>query len=226
MDKHRIAEKFLSSVMPTDRAASAVGDFSEVADDSWSFWISITRTFASHVWHDLAENPAAMIGLSLRSLVYSNVLTLLVPLVFLGMALILIAPIVIGISAMFPSPAHPASPSPHHYDSVITTLSYSAGLAWTLFAGFQTGRWIARRAPGREIAACIAGCFVQWLIFALVGFGVMLEWGAQIERYLQTHSTNASSSALLDLPLCFLCTTSILAGALQVRSRMTRTAAN
>jgi hypothetical protein len=155
--KSRIAERILSQVLPPDRAASAVGDWMEDIDQRGSiwFWLSVIRTAVSRVWSDLTENPLTLAGIGL-----------------LGFARSLL--VVTGFSVLVQ-----VAVRSHHYSYLLFSdppwerwaafaLYYPLQLWWY----FQTGRWVARRMPGREVAGYLAIAVTGWSpIFALWTFG-------------------------------------------------------
>jgi len=92
--------------------------------------------------------------------------------------------------------------------SLFPTLLCSAAIAQ-----FFAGRWIARRAPGRELPACLALAMLQ----------LVVAWAVPVALALATHDKQWLVSALeslwfqLTVVFCFL-------GALLVRRRASRTA--
>jgi len=50
----------------------------------------------------------------------------------------------------------------------------AAGWGAAMPCQFQVGRGIARRAPGRELSACLTLTIVQWIVFAVIGLVIVL----------------------------------------------------
>jgi hypothetical protein len=139
-----IAEWILGLVTSRDRAASTVGDLVEAAatrGGGW-FWSGVFRTAASLLWRDVAEHPARMTGLAVGGLAVEIGLSVLA-LVLAG-----VAGSAAGILGGWSGP--PAT-----------------SVGWRLFlklvvdvpiwvTPFVIGRILARWAPGRELAACLA----------------------------------------------------------------------
>jgi hypothetical protein len=141
MTKSRIAEWILSQVLPPDRAASTVGDWMEDVDKRgpvW-FWSCVFRTAVSAIRSDFTESPGFMLILALRGWLFSWFLfavtaAVLAPVIYLFVIL----------------------PKPHLIAHTAFWAELLVSLAWNAWLGVLTGRWIARRTPGKEMAACIA----------------------------------------------------------------------
>jgi len=145
MTKARAAEWLLSQVLPPDRAASTVGDWMEDIGQRGSiwFWSCVLRTVIAHVWSDVAGSPSTMAGLALPGYTRYS-------LGVVGMAVLT--------DALRMS----------HYRHAIYRWPFELGLHLTWFSwAFQTGLWLARRAPGRELSACAALSLIGWA--ALLG---------------------------------------------------------
>ncbi len=142
----RIGEWILALVMTDDRAAATVGDLMEDAQTRgvlW-FWAGVLGTAFSIVWRDLRAEPGRMAWLAARAWAFQMICVVGWGLLY-GLA--------DGLSRQWRrSPGIPAWSS---------TAFQAAGLA----VAFLAGRWIARRARGRELAAC----------FALAAVGPVLE---------------------------------------------------
>jgi hypothetical protein len=166
MDKARIAERILALVLSPDRAASAVGDWMEDADvrgPVW-FWSCVFRTAISQVWSDLAGSPRLMVRVGLTGLC-----RLLLPLYGFGCLLDVLMTNL---------------PALRHWmwsgDGWRVTVLWNVVLlpVWL----FQTGRWIAQRAPGPVAAGCIAIAFAV-SIFTLVVDVSMWSAGVHLPPY-------------------------------------------
>jgi hypothetical protein len=140
MTKTGLAEWILSQVLPPDRAASTVGDWMEDVDkrgNIW-FWSCVIRTVVSHVWSGLTESPASVARLGLLGYARYS-------LVIVGMAALWNVFLV------------------SHYHHAIHRWPFDLAVHLTWFSlAFQTGRWIARRARGREISVCAVVVFLGW----------------------------------------------------------------
>jgi hypothetical protein len=139
-----IAEWILGLVTSRDRAASTVGDLLEGATTrgGWWFWSGVFRTAASLLWGDVAEHPALMTGLAVGGLAVEMALSLL------ALALAGVAGSAAGILGGWSGPP-------------VTSVGWRLVLKlvvdvpeWVI--PFLIGRILARWAPGRELAACLA----------------------------------------------------------------------
>ncbi len=134
-----LAEWTLSLVTSRDRAASTAGDLAEEAGTrgtAW-FWSGVLQTAASLLWRDVSDNPARIAGLAILGLAVYVVLDLL----FAGLS---------GVAffvAAFPSGHAP------QLGAMVWRIWF---LAPVLVTPLATGRMLARWAPGREAAACLA----------------------------------------------------------------------
>src|ERR1700730_19215868 len=139
-----IAEWILALVTSRDRAASTVGDLQEAATTRggcW-FWSGVFRTAASLLWRDVAEHSARMTGLAVGGLAVEIGLGLLV------LALAGVAGSVAGILGDWSGPP-------------VTSVGWRLVLKLVVdvpmwATPFVIGRILARWAPGRELAACLA----------------------------------------------------------------------
>ena len=175
MTKSRIAEWILSQVLPPDRAASTLGDWMEDVDKRGSiwFWSCVLRTVLSRVWIDLADSPGFMLSLALRSCLYSWLIYMIGTIVLVSGAYI---------SILFQ-----ILPSPHAY-----TAFWFVGelLGWTSVTayGIMTGRWTARRANGRAIAACVACCIANLILSGAIRLGSNQFLSSEIKRSMASHA--------------------------------------
>jgi len=160
-----IAEWLLSLVLPADRAASVVGDFAEEADERglvW-FWLCVLRTVGSRVWSDLVESPFYLGGVVLRGYFLSGLGTLCC---FVGFA-VAMAPIFIATAWL----EHEKVLTTSFAKEAVEFLTAVIGTAAMAVAAFQTGRWIAQRAPRREMTACVMMCAAWPLMFNYPSIG-------------------------------------------------------
>lgn len=142
MHNDRIAEILVEAVTTRARAASILGDLRETAasrGEIW-FWACILRTAAALVWRGMIADWRSTFGLALR------------------WVWLLLGAEVAGVAAMLTAvdlwlPAH-----------WLASATVGVTYAWMLGWQFQVGRWVARRAPGRELSACLALVIVQWVL--------------------------------------------------------------
>ncbi len=137
MPKTHIAERILDLVTNRDRAASTAGDLTEAAASRGTvwFWSSLLRTAVSHLWRNMAEQPARLAGLA-----------------FLGLALyIAIDFLFAGLSGLAFFFAIQRSGNHLQIHSIGWQLWFTAPVAVSsLLVGFMLAVW----ARGRELAAC------------------------------------------------------------------------
>jgi hypothetical protein len=161
MRNARIAEWLLSLVMTPERAVATVGDLIEAtpARSVLSFWASVMSTLLSFVWRELAADPWRLGGLAVRAFVLSLVV------MFLG---IFLFSIVAGTLTVLSGG--------HNWSALggSAATSVARGLGFLAFVALQfvIGRWLARRAPGREIAACLAFT----VLLSIVQLAASLVW--------------------------------------------------
>jgi hypothetical protein len=91
---------------------------------------------------------------------------------------------------------------------------------WIGWRQFTTGRWIARRAPGRELAAGVTACLTPMALSLPLGFLAMHFWGAEINRYIAIRPANPDS-----LPALLPTEIFLLAGILWSRHKFLRSVA-
>jgi len=165
--KIRVAEWMLSLVLTEDRAAAAIGDWMEESDARGSvwFWTCVFRTVGAHVWSEFVESPAEMVWLGLGGFGWNLlVVTGFMASIFLLTIMGHHGDIRYSHDWLWTNTAkNPASPPQME-------LSWSVQLIWWFLYSarlLQTGRWIARRTPGREIAGCAAVALAGWMTMAL-----------------------------------------------------------
>jgi hypothetical protein len=191
MRSARIAEWILSQVLPPDRAGSTVGDWLEDATERgrlW-FWSCVLRTVFSRIWSDFAESPGFMVGLALRSWLYY--FWLIVGTYFgliLGVFIIMVP---VALLAFLADQIHWRPSWTFHPPAKI--LEALIGQIWIGWCEFKTGRWMARRAPGREFAAGILAYIAPMIFFFPLGLLATHFWGAEINRFVASHPDNPGS---------------------------------
>jgi hypothetical protein len=198
MHKDRIAEWLLESVTTREGAATTVGDLREIAatrGEAW-FWRSVLTTSTSLLWQEVADHPRRMLSLALRGWLVS---------VGYGLLAVLLTVFLVGVLAGALTLRGNNAAIPGAFLAPI-------GEGLFLLTQFLTGRWIARRAPGSELPACLAFALLQALLAAIAIFGPVV--GFQSDA--RVHHTLDSTWFFLTYPFCFL-------GALTVRRRRVRT---
>ncbi len=207
MDSGRLAEWILSLVLPPDRAASVVGDWIEDASARGSlwFWACVVRTVTARITKDIADSPFYLTGLAIRGCLLN----------LWGMACCLIGFMVLMIPAFVLTGW--LAPT-----SWVKALGILVGEAAVLVAAFQTGRWLAKRAPDREAAVCVAMLVVQPMLYLAAGFIVWHVWGAQIERYAGNYPDYAVASPWFQDYNGSLFNICLFAGVLRTRLQSTR----
>jgi hypothetical protein len=212
MRSERVAEWILSQVLSPNRAASTVGDWMEDAAERGAvwFWSSVFRTVLLRVWSDFAESPGFMVGLALRGWLYSA--WLIVGSAFgLFVAILIATPVVLWLGYLAQQLHwHLSWPFP----------SALVARIWIGWCEFKAGRWIARRAPGREITAGIVACLAPALLFFLMELLSMHFWASEINRFLGTHPDKTGS-----LPMTLPTELFLLSGILWARHKSIRNAA-
>jgi len=189
MRSARVAEWILSQVLPPDRAASTVGDWMEDTTDRgpvW-FWSCVLRTVLWRVWGDFAASPGFMVGLALRGFLYELWLTLGISWLF---SVFIMVPGIL-LAGFFAHELHWHPSWLIHFPTQI--LGAVIGQTWIGWCDFQTGRWIARRAPGRELTAGIAARLTPMAISFPLGLLAEHFWGTEINRYIASRPANPDS---------------------------------
>ena len=173
MTKSRVAEWILAQVLPPDRAASMVGDWMEDIDhrgNTW-FWSCVFRTLLSRVWSDFAESPGFLVGLALRGWLYSCWLLVGTYFgLFAGVCILVPLALLAGYLTR----------QLHWHPSWPVSSAFIAQV-WIGACQFQAGRWIARRARGRELAAGIVACMTPTVFFFLLQLVSMHFRGSKLD---------------------------------------------
>jgi hypothetical protein len=137
------AERLLSWATTSERAANIAGDLSEQATARGLvwFWCSLSSITLSLVWRAWADAPFRMLRLGAVAWILATGFQLVLVLTLAG------ATSIGGVMAFFVA-------------------------SWSVAASqFHAGRWLARRAPERELAACTAFLFIDlafWASIAIV----------------------------------------------------------
>lgn len=158
MHNIHIAEWILALVTRRDRAMSTTGDLTEQAANRgvvW-FWSRVFRTAGSLLWRDIAARPARLIALAFRGLA-----------IYIGISLLFA--FLNGIAFFIASfSTSGASGQPLHWDSVGWKIWFILPV-W--ISSLLIGRMLARKAPGRELAACLVYAIVVSVYNLLPMFG-------------------------------------------------------
>jgi hypothetical protein len=192
MNHDRIAEWLLESVTTRARATSMVGDLRETAasrGEIW-FWRSVVATTVALMWRGMVADPRRMFGLAVRGWVAGLGFTFLIG---IG-AFLVLGPLLTGLTMGHSNGVGGV------YGGFPTSLANPAHVAMIALCQFLVGRWIARRAPGREVSPCLAFALLQWILEGTIAIGVGLASASGGLLYLLSHSS------------CFL-------GALTIRRR-------
>ncbi len=175
MRKDQIAEDILALFTTRANAAATVGDLLESDPQprtAW-FWTCLIRTALAMVWRDFSAAPLFIARLALSGLAVS---------VFLGVGLVFGGSVVLAIAIMIghaiTSTIKPEFPA---------WLTGAALYIQMAMVGYLSGRWVTRRAKGREVSACLALLLAGETLMPLAGyllFGVILrDWIAKQPNY-------------------------------------------
>jgi hypothetical protein len=186
MRNARLAESMLSLVTAPARAISTVGDLIEESPSHrplW-FWAAVSWTALSLLSRDLASNPWRVARLAAFGL--------LIELLLIGV-LAPVVGLVAGAAFMAGVPQH-----------LPGWVFFLLGWSMAFLAQFEVGRLLARRAPGQELASCVA----MTLLTAAAGVTVDLFMGTPL----------ISAQVALELTVYqMLSIVPLLAGAIVVR---------
>jgi len=175
MRNAQVAEWLLSLVTTPLRAASTVGDLMENAARRGvvRFWIGVLRTAFSMMWRDVTASPARMARLAGGGFI-------------VGLALLFVCFFPVFPIAILLSPAGFRDPSAAFNSRIFNV----ASMAVILLVPFQQGRWLARRSPGQELAACFALTILTAAVDSLpmalglgTAFQLMLSIAASIPMF-------------------------------------------
>jgi hypothetical protein len=151
MPRTQIAESILSLFTTHERAASTIGDLMEdrAARGSAWFWTSVCRTALALLWSAFTVDRSFFAAIALRGLLLNNFI------LSFGYLFVLLAETPFGALPM--------------WVYVLIRAQIEAA------AYFFTGRFVSRRAPGREIAASLAMLIAQ-AVFELAGLVLSGHW--------------------------------------------------
>ncbi len=153
MDRSRVAEFALSWVLPPERAAAVTGDFLEEARERGGFWFwsSVIRLFFCCISDEWKQTPRELIVLGSRGF---------------GINWLMMAVFGLLVSWIFSQMEWAMDGSGHEIVDALAN--------WV--AAWAAGLWIGRRAPGREIAACLGLLFVPLSVLFVV-LATIPVWG-------------------------------------------------
>jgi len=164
------AEWILSLTTSQDRAASIAGDLAEQArlyGARW-FWSSLIRTTGSLAWRAFTDAPLRLTGMAVMGALIQAIYTILLMLgIVFGHAAVMVV-LGLGTEGTFLDLDSGPSMIPWQMESIVAFL----------LASFFLGKWLARKAPQRELAVYVT----IWFIFHLVWIpGLLLgTGGAQV----------------------------------------------
>jgi hypothetical protein len=158
-ERGRIAEGILSLVLPAERAAAVTGDFVEEFEGRGEFWFwsSVLRLFFSCIYNEWKQAPREFVELGVRGFMVNFATNATCE---WGLGLLAYG--------VFSSAGRATDGSVH--ETVIAVANCIS--AWA------TGLWLGHRAPGREIAACLALGVVPLSILFLV-LATIPVWGVE-----------------------------------------------
>jgi drug/metabolite transporter superfamily protein YnfA len=153
MRKVDFAESILLLTTTPERAASTAGDLAEESTQRGTlwFWTSLLRTTASLIWRAWTAEPRRIMALALKACLMQIG-------IFIGVA---VCAIIGGVAATI---ALGVKVGPNPQNGILLII---AGIG-VLASDFLIGRWIARRAPGREFAAWIGYMVVATLFWRVL----------------------------------------------------------
>jgi hypothetical protein len=170
MRKADIAEGILSLTTTPQRAAATAGDLMEEASARgvlW-FWSSLFRTTATLAWRNFSEAPWPLTKLAMKAMWFGSFYWLV------AVLCVIIVHLAISIGfAVSPGLSFKETVAPS--DSVLTVYTTLAFLA----SSFMLGKWLARKAPYRELSVFVLSgvCFrLFWASLLLIRWPQTWEW--------------------------------------------------
>jgi hypothetical protein len=182
----RVGEWILALVTTGDRAAATVGDLMEVAATRGVVWFmaSVLATALSIAWRDVQAEPGRMARLAVRGFFYGVFRTL-------GWSVLLFVAILAW------ALSHGAKPS--DIETLTTSSGFTIGtiLIGNLLNPFLIGRWIARKAPGQEMAACLAFLIFHLAFYILMSvLAILAGYRGSLGEFLGSLSLTAVEALL------------------------------
>jgi hypothetical protein len=153
MLKAKVAEWILSLTTTHDRATSTAGDLIEESSTRGAlwFWSSLLRTTLALIWRAWTDAPLQMTGFAVRACL-------------IQFGVFLVAAVGVGIGSVFGW----FSLSPQSLATTAEAATFVVVALAVMAGDFQVGRWIARRAPQRELAACIGYIVVRTVFLQIL----------------------------------------------------------
>jgi len=213
MTQAQIAEWILAQVLPSEESAAVIGDLAEDVGQRGNlwFWSCVFRLAGARIWQDLSGSPAkmALLGLSgflenARAPIACMLFTFVLPL--LGGNGDIRLRHDWAWTLLMRNVAKPHAPPEFELQWPVRWAFTLLCAAWT----FRTGRRLARHAPGRNMAACLAVALVGWI--AILAAEIASAQGAVAGRF----SFALSGALAHDLAL--------FAGAIRTRRQRKQTA--
>jgi hypothetical protein len=176
-----IAECILGLFSTRQRAASMAGDLAESNPRVFRFWCDVLRTAFGFLRRDMAFESGKIAGLAIRAW--------LLQMVFFVLCWTVLGIVITLVIQGFGLRTAPDS-------GYLSAIGLTVGGA----CDFLVGRWLARRAHGREIAAVFAVHMVQFLASTLFVTAIVLRglWGA---TWLDAFSLPSPLFLLLSVPM-------------------------
>jgi hypothetical protein len=142
MSRGDIAESLLSLITSPERAASTAGDLVQegATKGKFWFWSRLLRTTGALVLREWADHTLRITGLAFGACLINGLL----------FVISIVAIFVVGAAALEVTQRLGLDIMADYYVA-------RAGSAWTtVVSQIVIGRWLARRSPGKELAACLA----------------------------------------------------------------------
>jgi hypothetical protein len=206
MNHAQIAARILSQFTRPEHASSMVGDWMEEAGQrgmGW-FWWCVIRTALAFLWRDFSTAPGQLSGLAIRGVLLNFTLELLCLGVFMVFVVALVA-ILAGLKMADFDILSGGKPAVAQLSGWLASVE---GLTAGPVVNFIVGRWLARRAPGREMAACALFWMVSWAAGWFLAQLVVLIFAPK-----DLHATFSTYAATV------LDTVALIMGAAMVRRR-------
>jgi hypothetical protein len=150
----------LSLVVTPDRAASIVGDLVEASPSGRAPWISVACIAISLLWKDVSARPGRMLYLATAGAVMNFMFVAPFGGVIFFLGIVFVE---LGVMLLH-----------HDVEIAVHTLLVCLAPCVAIPVPFMTGRWIARRSPGKELAPCFVLtmlAFAMWSASALASGG-------------------------------------------------------
>jgi hypothetical protein len=149
----RFAERVLMLVAPPERAMAVIGDFAEHGEAGLRLWGLVLRVAGAMLWKAIAEQRGRMACLAVVGSLMQAVF--FAPLAVFVFFLVLVA---VACGALLRGEATVS----------MNLIAYVLLVCIVVPAPWLAGRWVARRAPGRELAPCLAVAFLHAIGFTVV----------------------------------------------------------